>query len=45
MRNAGAVVVALIFNTAAMEKTIPLYPLTVPGEEELHMNKFDMKRL
>ena len=33
---ADAVVVALIFSRAAMEKTIPPCPLAVAGEEEIN---------
>jgi len=31
--DADAVVVALIFNRATMEKTIPPYPIAIAGEE------------
>ena len=31
-----AIVVALIFNRAAMEKTNPPYPLAVAGEDEIN---------
>ena len=35
---ADAIVVALIFNRLAMEKTVPPYPLAVAGKEEEEIN-------
>jgi hypothetical protein len=35
-KDADAVVIALIFNRAAMEKTIPPCSLAVAGEEEIN---------